>query len=37
MANAHFNLGVALAEMGQRAEAASRYQQAAALEPNTMV
>lgn len=37
MANAQYNLGVALAEMGRRSEARERYQIAASLEPNTMV
>ena len=37
MANAHYNLGVAMAEMGRRSEARERYQIAASLEPNTMV
>jgi len=37
MANAHYNLGVAMAEMGHKSEARQRYQIAASLEPNTMV
>jgi tetratricopeptide (TPR) repeat protein len=37
MANAHYNLGVALAELGQRNDARACYRHAAALEPSTMV
>ena len=37
MASAHYSLGVALVESGDRAEAKGHYEQAVRIEPHTMV